>query len=476
MTTSPVALSLFSGMGGMDIGFERAGFKTLGAVEINRYACQSLRLNRRHARNQRKIIDLSYKHLKGESARQSRRPHWIEDYESGSSINKNQYLSDCIVFSRDIHMLSNRDIDRLTRCKEIDLLYGGAPCQSFSMSGKRKSLDDDRGQLFLEFARVARYLKPKYIVFENVKGILSARGDSWRSSCSECGNEFMPSFLDLESGDIECPLCHQITSHSPQLLSTNKPKMAMSIIANEFRSIGYSCSFSVFNCADLGAPQKRERVIMIASRLDQPTVYSHELLPRTLKSDSVQESLFPIAKPFLLPTSRKKPPSVREILESTGEHLDLIESEDACLWLRNVVRPHAEPVTWSLDQPAPTVGAHQAAKLAIAPYGVPDEQIQLQQWHTKGGRLGKGNQLNIKYEFLSDRVLLALQSFPSDWAVSGTRMERAFQIGNAVPPILAEHIGRAISQALKVNSDYANPSLKLSRKQEELALPVPVAS
>jgi len=110
MTTSPVALSLFSGMGGMDIGFERAGFKTLGAVEINRYACQSLRLNRRHARNQRKIIDLSYKHLKGESARQSRRPHWIEDYESGSSINKNQYLSDCIVFSRDIHMLSNRDV------------------------------------------------------------------------------------------------------------------------------------------------------------------------------------------------------------------------------------------------------------------------------------------------------------------------------------------------------------------------------
>jgi DNA (cytosine-5)-methyltransferase 1 len=476
MKSSPVALSLFSGLGGMDIGFERAGFKTLGAVEINRYACQSLRLNRRHARKQQKIVGLSYQHLKSESARQSRRPHWIEDYENKSGINSNHYLSECIVFSRDIHLLSNRNIDRLTRGQEIDLVYGGAPCQSFSMSGKRKSLDDDRGQLFLEFARVARYLKPKYIVFENVKGILSARGDHWRCSCLECGNEFMPSFLEMKSNNIICPECYGNAVDAPRLIASSKPKMAMSIIANEFRSIGYSCSFSVFNCADLGAPQKRERVIMIASRLDQPTIYTHELLPRAQVENNFQKSLFTEGKLSDAPPLRKLPPTVRQILEESREHLDLIQSENACLWLRNVVRPHAEPVTWSLDLPAPTVGAHQAAKLAIAPNGVPEEQIQLQQWHTKGGRLGKGNQLNIKYSFLSDRVLLALQSFPPDWAVSGTRMERAFQIGNAVPPILAEHIGCAIREALFSESTYQYQTMSAPQKREELYEQVPVAS
>ena len=116
----------------------------------------------------------------------------------------------------------------------------------------------------------------------------------------------------------------------------------------------------------------------------------------------------------------------------------------ARLWVKNVVRPHAEPVTWTLDRPSPTIGAHQAAKLAIAPDGVPEEQLRRQQWHVKGQRQGDLPSVYVKHEYLSDEELLSLQTFPSSWYLHGTRMQRAFQIGNAVPVRLAEVVGQSL--------------------------------
>jgi DNA (cytosine-5)-methyltransferase 1 len=126
-------------------------------------------------------------------------------------------------------------------------------------------------------------------------------------------------------------------------------------------------------------------------------------------------------------------------------HLDPTK---AVLWVKNVVRPHDEPVTWTLDRPAPTVGAHQSAKLAIAPYGVPEEQLFRQQWHVLGRRQGDTPPVEVEHEYLTDEELLRLQTFPSSWYLYGTRMQRAFQIGNAVPPILAKSVGEAIMDAM----------------------------
>ena len=448
------ALSLFSGLGGMDIGFERAGFTTLGAVEINQYACQSLKLNRRFSRGQEKLTLLNYLKGKTDSSRQRRQPDWITDFEKGNSPNSRNYLRECIVFNRDIKKLSGKNVNRLTRNHDIDLLYGGSPCQSFSMSGQRKSLEDERGQLFLEFARIANYLKPKYIVFENVKGILSAKGDFILAKCEKCDHTYMPSISSLIHKREQCPKCDS-QSLSISTIKKNHPGMAIKIISNEFEALGYKTSFAVFNCSKLGAPQKRERVILIASRLDQDFIKAEDLIPLPKKiSLSLQQELFKNSTTKIY--SEKSAPTLREILLSIEEHLELLENPNACLWLRNVVRPHAEPVTWTLDQPAPTIGSHQGAKLSIAPNGVPQDQIELQQWHTKGRRLGKGNQLEVPYTFLSDKTLLALQSFPPDWAVCGTRMERVFQIGNAVPSILAKHIGEAIRNNLKERRSAEN--------------------
>jgi DNA (cytosine-5)-methyltransferase 1 len=121
-----------------------------------------------------------------------------------------------------------------------------------------------------------------------------------------------------------------------------------------------------------------------------------------------------------------------------------LDYKRAVLWVKNVVRPHAEAVTWSLDRPSPTVGAHQAAKLALAPEGVPEEQLARQQWHTKGRRQRDLPPVDVEHNMLSDEELLLLQTFPRSWYLSGTRMQRAFQIGNAVPPQLACALGKAL--------------------------------
>ena len=122
----------------------------------------------------------------------------------------------------------------------------------------------------------------------------------------------------------------------------------------------------------------------------------------------------------------------------------------AVLWVKNVVRPHAEPVTWPLTRVAPTIGAHQGAKLALAPFGVPQEQLRRQQWHTLGRRQGDLPPVFVEHEYLTDEELLKLQTFPGDWYLFGTRMQRASQIGNAVPPCLARHVGSAILEASAV--------------------------
>ena len=84
-----------------------------------------------------------------------------QTYFANFKINDNQWHNDV------------KEIDGTKYKGKIDLFVGGSPCQSFSMVGKRKGLDDDRGNLFFEFARLVDEIKPKLFIFENVKGLLS---------------------------------------------------------------------------------------------------------------------------------------------------------------------------------------------------------------------------------------------------------------------------------------------------------------
>ncbi len=117
-------IDLFSGAGGMSLGFDQAGFNNVFSIDIEQKFCETYKFNFPHHN----------------------------------------------LIQKDISKLSNEEIKSLTGNKIIDVVIGGPPCQGFSMAGNigRKFIDDSRNQLFREFARVVEVVQPKYFVMENV--------------------------------------------------------------------------------------------------------------------------------------------------------------------------------------------------------------------------------------------------------------------------------------------------------------------
>lgn len=180
----PKVISLFSGAGGLDIGFENAGFSIAVAVEIDPSCCDTLKTNR---------PDLPV-------------------------INKNitEVTSDEILKAANLNPL------------EPALVIGGPPCQSFSLAGLRKGLDDERGKLLFEFVRIVRETLPFGFVLENVKGLTN--WDSGRA-------------LKLLIDELSKPIEYNEKNYS---YSITQPK--------------------VLNAVDYGVPQFRERLILVGNR------------------------------------------------------------------------------------------------------------------------------------------------------------------------------------------------------------------
>ncbi|KEO81785.1 DNA cytosine methyltransferase [Tumebacillus flagellatus] len=142
----PVAIDLFSGVGGMTLGFEMAGFDVRLAVEHDDIAAEAHRLNFPH----------------------------------------------CDVMENDIKEISGNDIlNRLgLNVGDVDVIIGGPPCQGFSNAGQR-AIDDPRNELLLEYARIVLQVQPKYFVMENVRGLMSFNnGDTLRSFIEELQVEY----------------------------------------------------------------------------------------------------------------------------------------------------------------------------------------------------------------------------------------------------------------------------------------------
>ena len=172
------AIELFAGAGGLALGLEKAGFDSIGLIEFDKDAAATLRKNR---------------------------PNWniIED---------------------DIANVSSQNLETLFNIPsgKLDLLSGGAPCQSFSYAGNRLGLEDARGTLFYHYAVFLKKLKPKVFIFENVRG----------------------------------------------LLSHNKGKTYQTIL-DIFTDVGYVIQKKeILNAWDYGVAQKRERLITIGVRED----------------------------------------------------------------------------------------------------------------------------------------------------------------------------------------------------------------
>lgn len=168
----PRVVSLFSGCGGLDLGFEKAGYDVVFANDIE------------------KSVKETY------------------EYNLGK-----------ILIKSIVEVDKNKDIP-----DDIDVVLAGIPCQPFSNAGNRGSMKDDRGQLFLQVMEVIDIKKPKVVIFENVKGFLSAKDDQ---------GLFMPERL-----------------------------------SNELNEHGYNTTWKLLNASDFGVPQNRQRVFIIGIRKD----------------------------------------------------------------------------------------------------------------------------------------------------------------------------------------------------------------
>ncbi|WP_276249176.1 DNA (cytosine-5-)-methyltransferase [Haladaptatus sp. YSMS36] len=148
--TGPTAISLFSGLGGIDIGLHRAGIETLVTLDMNEEAAETLRTN-------------------------------SSEYDTGLAGHEAPY--DWTVLEDDIHGVTADDLLDAAGTDNIDFMVGGPPCQTFSRSneGDRQGTDSERGLLFQEYARLLRGVQPKAFIFENVRGLASANdGDDFQ--------------------------------------------------------------------------------------------------------------------------------------------------------------------------------------------------------------------------------------------------------------------------------------------------------
>lgn len=166
----------------MDAGFGLAGFDIKLAVEIDSSCCDTLRHNLKRTK----------------------------------------------IVNADINNLSSQDICEMSGLKvgEIDCVFGGPPCQSFSLAGRREGLNDERGLLVFRFIDLVRELKPKVFILENVKGMLNWQGGI---------------------------VLQEIERMLQEPLPTGEK---------------YQVQHSVLNAANYGVPQSRERVFIVGSRLE----------------------------------------------------------------------------------------------------------------------------------------------------------------------------------------------------------------
>ena len=297
----------------------------------------------------------------------------------------------------DIHNITNGDLDELSKQGEIIGIIGGPPCQGFSTVGTR-DVNDSRNHLYLEYCRVVEHVRPEFFLIENVKGLTTLDGGAFKDD-----------------------------------------------IINKFTNLGYNVSFKVLNAADYGVPQNRYRVFFVG----------------------MKEKEFEFPKPFGFQLTASDAISDLPIIDDDNGFQDqypypgtpansfqaLMRQNSSCV-RNHQITVHSEQ-TKSIISLIPDGGGIK---------DLPREYWDVRKYNKAFERMSKdrpsntvdtGHRNYFHYKF--NRIPTArenarIQSFPDTFTFLGNKTSQYKQIGNAVPPLLAEAIAKSIKSQLNWRS------------------------
>ena len=294
----------------------------------------------------------------------------------------------------DITQIGCKEIKEAIGDKPIDLIIGGPPCQGMSLSGPRK-FDDPRNKLYLSYIRLVEEIKPKAFVIENVPGLVS-----------------------LFKGQIKDSIIERLTD------------------------LGYKVDYRILCAADYGVPQNRKRVVFVGMQ-DQFFNFDSIIKEDTVTCEMALSDLPPLISSLgdeiqeyeTIPQNdyqkrmRKNSNSVQNhiaaahsdkvkdiiaLVPDGGNYKDLPEE------YRNTRNFHVAWTRFRSDKPAPTIDT------------------------------GHRHHFHYKYNRVPTvRECARLQSFPDDFIFEGNKTQQFRQVGNAVPPIMAEAIAKALLEYLE---------------------------
>lgn len=293
----------------------------------------------------------------------------------------------------DITQIHYEDIKGVIGDKTIDVIIGGPPCQGMSLSGPRK-FDDPRNKLYLSYIRLVDEIRPKMFVIENVPGLVGLFGGQIKDS-----------------------------------------------IIEKFENMGYRIQYRILCSADYGVPQSRRRVVFVGTRVNDfeyPEISDEQVTCEMALSDL--------------------PPLVDELGTEEMEYAS--EPQNS---YQELMRAHSDKVK-----------NHVAAKhsdkvkeiIALVPDGgnykdLPEEFIHTRNFHVAWTRFasskpaptidtGHRHHFHYKYNRVPTvRECARLQSFPDDFEFLGNKTQQFRQVGNAVPPLMAQAIAVKVKSTLE---------------------------
>lgn len=363
----PIGIDLFAGAGGLSLGFEAAGFDVVAAVEIDPIHCAAHKFNFPHtATICKSVIDVT-----------------------GDEIRKRAAIGK----------------------KEIDVVFGGAPCQGFSLIGKR-AMDDPRNQLVHHFVRLVKELRPKYFVFENVKG-----------------------------------------------LTVGTHRQFLQEIVEAFQECGYELQlpYKVLNAADFGVPQSRHRLFLMGTRkgLRLPT-YPEPTGRATVKQaigDLPEAEAFPelMNRDWVKAKFGRPSPYAAVLRGKAADPKDFSypRAFDATLLTSSTLTVHTE---LSKKRFAETLNGENepvSRFLKLNPDGVCNT-LRAGTASDRGAFTSPRPIHPSSPRVITVREAARLHSYPDWFRFHATKWHGFRQIGNSVPPYLARAVASQLIEALGV--------------------------